>query len=98
MQRAKKEQLGVLMGYDHIAASALLRTGNIALAGKNMDAESEEDDYVKEAKISDLEMEIGSGGENVIGDDEAFLADEVLASVIYKQGDQMVSYVFQKFD
>lgn len=92
------------MGYDHIAVSALLRAGNIALIGKNMeefsprDAESEENDHVKETRISGLEVENGSGGENDNEDDETFLADEVLASVIYQQGGRMVSYVFQKFD
>lgn len=101
MQRAKKEQLRVLMDYDHIA---FLWTGNNTLAGKNIeklsgdesDAESEEDDHMKEIKNSDL-VENGNGRENVNGGDEAFLADDVLASVI-KQGGGIVSYVFQKFD
>ncbi|KAF8425851.1 SNF2 family N-terminal domain-containing protein [Tirmania nivea] len=105
MQRIKKEQLSVLMGFDHIAVSALLRTGNNALASKNMDkvsvryefdAESKEDNDVEETKISDLGVENGSGEENADEGDDPFLADEVLASVI-KQGDRMVSYVFQKF-
>ena len=95
MQRFKKEQLSVLMGYDHIAVSALLRIGN---NGKNMEKFSAGDAESEEDKISDLEVENRSGGENVNGDDEAFLADELLAPVIYKQGGRVVSYVFQKFD
>jgi len=105
MQRAKKKQLSVLMSYDHIAASALLWTGNNASASKNMekssgnesDAEGEGDDNMEETKHSDLEVENDSGEGSISANDEPFLADEILASVM-KHGDRMVSYVLQKFD
>lgn len=101
MQKAKREQLSTLMSYDHFMASALQQSQYDTPAGKRVQnedvvdfsSENEEDPVGKTGGLG-VAIENGNSGENL---DDGFLVDDVLTSVV-KQGDRMVSYIFQKFD
>ena len=109
IQNAKNDELSVLMGYDHFSAAALMCSGDlrpaskgsvegsddncrVGIENKNEGSEEEADYFQTEAGMADC-----WGSRESTDQQELFVADDILSSVI-RQGEGLVSFIFQKFD